>query len=131
MIKDKSSCLSRLNEVDSRINRVKHELRSVSAIGGDIDRQERLSKRFERLERERSRIMINFDQNLRTYIERLANRYDQSGVVMIRDSHCSGCHVKLPTRDVIQLNTPEAFVICSFCGRIILPSRSRECAEKK
>jgi predicted nucleic acid-binding Zn-ribbon protein len=121
-LKDKATCLSELSELELKITRVKDELNKMSASDQDFTRREKMTRRFENLEKKKSRLLYHFDLSLRAYIEKLENRYHHTSVVTMNNALCPGCNMKLPTREAVLLRNPNQFVICNFCGRIILSS---------
>jgi len=119
LLKDKATCLSELSDIDCKINKLKQKLDQLSSEN-DTLKKEKMSKRFENLEKKKSRILMKFDINFRSYIEKLDSRYHNTGVVRVLNALCPGCHMKLPTKEAGRLRNPGNFVLCSFCGRIIL-----------
>ncbi|MBN2384704.1 hypothetical protein JXQ70_17655 [bacterium] len=119
-MKSKATYLSQLREIDTKMVRVRDQLRRISSDDPQSPRKDKMQKRFENLEKRKTRILVNFDCSLRSYLERLESRYQDTSVVRVNNALCPGCHMKLPTKEAILLHDPNQYVICSFCGRIIV-----------
>jgi len=119
-LKSKATFLSQLRDIDSKMIKVQDQIKRISLDDPHNPKKDKMVKMIENLEKRKSRIMINFDVSLRSYISRLEDRYQATSVVRVNNSLCPGCHVKLPTKEAMLLQDPNQFVICSFCGRIIV-----------
>lgn len=120
LLKSKAIYLSQLREIDTKMGKVKNQLDSFSKTDPENPKKDKMRKRFENLEKKKSKILINFDFSLRSYIERLEDRYHDSSVLHFQDAFCPGCHIKLPTKEANLLRSPDEFIICSCCGRIVV-----------
>jgi len=72
---------------------------------------------------ERALITAKIDPKLLLKYERLLINKGDYAVVQVENSHCNGCHMRLPPQVVNDALNPDKLVICNFCGRMVVHLR--------
>lgn len=113
-VEDLTSALEREEEM---IKQQEEDLKN------EQDRIKRESKEKERelseLEKEEEEIIPGLDEEILFKFERIIKSKEGLGIVPVKGSVCSGCHMILPAQFVNDVRTGEKILFCPYCSRIL------------
>ncbi|HDQ14196.1 MAG TPA: nucleic acid-binding protein [Sediminispirochaeta sp.] len=71
------------------------------------------------LRKEEEAIVPDLDQEIVFKFERIVKSKSGLGIVPIKNSVCTGCHMRLPKQFVNDVRTGEDILFCPYCSRIL------------
>jgi len=84
----------------------------------ELDLKERQSH-LKKLENEESELVVDLDKDILFKFERIIKSKSGVGIVPIKDSVCTGCHMQLPDQFVNEVRRGNDFKFCPYCSRIL------------
>lgn len=76
----------------------------------------------EKLSSQREDYITKVDEMVFSMYERIQKLRKGSGIALVKNSICMGCHVALPPQMVIRLDKLAEILTCPSCSRILFPS---------
>lgn len=80
---------------------------------------EEKKKELKKLESQESKIVPDLDGEIVFKFERIVRSKSGLGIVPIRNSVCTGCHMSLPKQFVNDVRRGESILFCPYCSRIL------------
>lgn len=74
------------------------------------------------LSSQREEYITKVDELVFSMYERIQKLRKGSGIAIVRNSICGGCHVALPPQMVLRLDKLAEIITCPSCSRILFPS---------
>jgi predicted nucleic acid-binding Zn-ribbon protein len=97
---------------------------SIARQMKDLDEKAKaLETRLQELEKERKELAEKMDEDLLNSFERLFASKGDSAIVAVEHGVCTGCHMKLTTATVKDVEAGKEIVNCEQCGRILYIAR--------
>ena len=81
-------------------------------------------KNLKELQKEESKIVPGLDEEILFKFERIIRSKAGLGIVPVRDSVCTGCHMILPAQFENQVRAGEDILFCPYCSRILFYDES-------
>lgn len=85
------------------------------------EKEKNLKDRIAELEASRKEALAGVDEDLLERYERLFKSKNGAAIVPLEHEICMGCHMKVTTQTVVEVNAQKAVVSCPQCGRILYP----------
>ncbi|MCF7943991.1 MAG: nucleic acid-binding protein [Spirochaetia bacterium] len=82
------------------------------------DLRERQSH-LKELENEENELVVDLDKDILFKFERIIKSKSGVGIVPIKNSVCTGCHMQLPDQFVNEVRIGKDFKFCPYCSRIL------------
>ena len=96
------------------------KVRGLSEID---EREVGLGKKIEELDGQRTEAESKIDELTLSRYNRLVERKGANIVVGITHGACGGCHMKLPSSEVVAVKSGQQIKYCPNCGRILYYTR--------
>jgi len=90
------------------------------------EESEEKQKTLESLKSEESKITPDLDIGILFKFERIIKSKAGVGIVPVRNSVCTGCHMRLPAQFENEVRSGEEIRFCPYCSRILFYEESEE-----
>jgi uncharacterized protein len=128
------SVLARMQETEQQLARFESQKRLVDEISNrraieDPKTESEISEILGILsarKQERDEIAKKVDPQAMRVYDRVLQRYPAEPVAVVKDNCCQACHRSLPLQLVNQFFTPNAFLTCPGCNRVLVMGTSDE-----
>lgn len=107
-----------------------HESKLAEEEEGVSEEQEMLDERLAEVEEDLQELTEDREKKRADITPALLKRYERIfankrdfAVVEVNDTHCGGCHMKLPPQVVNDALNPHKLVSCNYCGRLLINRR--------
>lgn len=80
---------------------------------------EEKKEQLKQLEKEENQIVPDLDSEIVFKFERIVRSKAGLGIVPIKNSVCTGCHMRLPDQFVNDVRSGEHILFCPYCSRIL------------
>ena len=118
-----------LEEIDSTLEReesmIKIQEEELSSEQEKI-KSESAEKQnvLKQLEDEEKDVVPGLDEDILFKFERIIRSKSGVGIVPVRSSVCTGCHMQLPSQFVNDVRNGESILFCPYCSRILFYAES-------
>lgn len=79
---------------------------------------------LKQLEAEEKEVQPGLDEDILFKFERIIRSKSGVGIVPVRASVCTGCHMQLPAQFVNEVHAGERILFCPYCSRILFYSET-------
>lgn len=106
--------------VDEEKKRLQGEEQLFNAEKTKIEaRGKEMDDKLSLLEADRHRNMAGIDKNILADYDRILKNREGLAIACIRDSHCTGCNMKVPPQVLNMIKMYESIQTCEVCNRIL------------
>ena len=113
-----------LEKEESMIKQQEDELKNEQA---KIEKESKdREKQLKSLQQDESKITPGLDEEILFKFERIIKSKAGLGIVPVKGSVCTGCHMMLPAQFVNDVRAGEDILFCPYCSRILFFQESGE-----
>lgn len=122
--KDLEELISSFENEEAMIKEQEEELKQEEAENNKLSEGKR--KSLKKLEDEESKVTPGLDEEILFKFERIIKNKAGIGIVPVKRSVCSGCHMIFPVQFQNEVRKGEKILFCPYCSRILYYEEATE-----